>query len=182
MTQRPIMDAGPGLNFFSLQQERLLFSMLGALCIPEAVETEIRRRARQDRRFTAADAVLRKLPERLLEVLSDDLTEDLARAVGRISHGPAQDRLRVSKDLGETLVIAHAAVRAEAGADVIVLIDDSGGCRTAAAEARRLDRLRCAGSPVGSIGVIGTTTVLERAAGTDHLPDRDAMRSLYTQG
>ena len=29
MTHRPIMDAGPGLNFFSQNKERLLFAMLG---------------------------------------------------------------------------------------------------------------------------------------------------------
>lgn len=137
--QRPIMDAGPGLNFFSIHRERLLFGALGSLSIPEAVAAEIRRRSGQDRRFAAAGAVMRKIPEHLLEILSDDLTADLARAVERIGRTPAAERLRTSKDLGETLVIAHAAVAAEAGADVIVLIDDGGGRRAAAAEARRLD-------------------------------------------
>lgn len=117
--QRPIMDAGPGLNFFSVHRERLLFATLGPLSIPEAVESEIRRRSGQDRRFAAAATVLRKIPEHLLEVLSDDLTADLARAVERIGRTPAAERLRASKDLGETLVIAHAALAAEAGADAI---------------------------------------------------------------
>lgn len=35
--------------------------------------------------------------------------------------------MRVPSDLGETMVVAHAAVVAEAGEDIIVLIDDSGG-------------------------------------------------------
>lgn len=48
MSQRPIMDAGPGINFFSVNEERLLISVLGPLCAPEAVETEILRKARQD--------------------------------------------------------------------------------------------------------------------------------------
>jgi hypothetical protein len=29
MTQRPIIDAGPGLNFLSISTERLLIGMLG---------------------------------------------------------------------------------------------------------------------------------------------------------
>lgn len=33
-----IMDAGPGLNFLSINKERLLFSVLGALSVPEIVE------------------------------------------------------------------------------------------------------------------------------------------------
>lgn len=43
MSQRPIMDAGPGINFFSLNKERLLFSVLGALSVPEIVADEILR-------------------------------------------------------------------------------------------------------------------------------------------
>lgn len=35
---RPIIDAGPGLNFLSLNKERLLFSVLGPLSVPETVE------------------------------------------------------------------------------------------------------------------------------------------------
>lgn len=179
--QRPIMDAGPGLNFFSIHRERRLFGTLGPLSIPEVVESEIRRRSGQDRRFAAAGAVMRKIPEHLLEILSDDLTLDLSRAVERLGRAPAAERLRTSRDLGETLVIAHAAVAAEAGADVIVLIDDGGGRRAAAAEARRLDRLRSQGADVGSIRLIGTLTVLERAAGSRHLPYRDDMRDLYNR-
>lgn len=60
MSQRPIMDAGPGINFFSLNKERLLFGVLGPLAIPEIVEKEIRRKARQDQRFAAAERVLVK--------------------------------------------------------------------------------------------------------------------------
>lgn len=113
--QRPIMDAGPGLNFFSIHRERLLFGTLGPLSIPEVGESEIRRRSGQDRRFAAAGPVMRKIPEHLLEILSDDLTPDLIRAVERLGRAPAAERLRTSRDLGETLVIAHAAVVAEAG-------------------------------------------------------------------
>ncbi|MQA09579.1 MAG: hypothetical protein GEU98_13710 [Pseudonocardiaceae bacterium] len=173
------MDAGPGINFLSVNKERLLFSTLGALSVPEAVEAEILRKAGQDQRFAAAGRVWKKLPERLMEVLSDDVTDELSAAVQRISGVPLDQRIRSGKDLGETMVIAHAAVAAEAGEHVIVLIDDGGGCRAAATEARRLQRLQADGKTVGSIRLIHTVTVLERAAGGEHLPDKNAMRYLY---
>ena len=49
------MDAGPGLNFFSVNKEWLLFGTLGQLCVPEYVETEILRKADKDERFAAAE-------------------------------------------------------------------------------------------------------------------------------
>lgn len=77
------------------------------------------------------------------------------------------------------MVIAHAVVAAEGGDQVIVLIDDGHGQAVAGFEADRLSRLRDAGRPVGTLGVISTVTVLERAAGREYLPDRSAMRTLY---
>ena len=53
MSHRPVMDAGPALNFFSLNRERLLFGTVGPLAIPEVVAEEIQRKARQDQRFDA---------------------------------------------------------------------------------------------------------------------------------
>lgn len=179
MTQRPIMDAGPGINFFATNKERLLFATLGPLSIPEIVETEIRRKARQDQRFAAASRVLGKIPERLLEVISDDVTDELARAVSRVTGLPIEQRLRSSKDLGETMVVAHAVVAAERGANVIVLIDDGGGRRMASRESARLNRLRQTTPTVGSVSLVNTVTVLKNAAGREHLPDRAALRELY---
>lgn len=181
MSQRPIMDAGPGINFFSLNKERLLFGTLGALAVPEVVEQEILRKAHQDHRFAAAERVLHKVPQRLLEVLSDDVTDDLAASVHRITGKPIEQRVRSSKDLGETMVIAHAAMAAERGDRVIVLIDDGGGRQMAANEAGRLQRLQTAGRSVGQIDLISTVTVLRKAAGREHLPDRASMRDLYAR-
>ena len=179
MSQRLIMDAGPGINFFSLNKERLLFGTLGALAVPEVVKQEIVRKARQDHRFAAAERVLHKVPQRLLEVISDVVTDELAASVHRIAGMPIEQRVRSSKDLGETMVIAHSTVAAERGDRVIVLIDDGGGRRMAAKEAARLQRLQAAGRSVGQIDLISTVTVLQKAAGREHLPDRDAMRDLY---
>ena len=179
MSQRPIMDAGPGINFFSLNRERVLFSTLGPLAVPEIVEQEIRRKARQDRRFAAAERVLSKVPTRLLEILSDDVTNDLAAVVQRIAGMPMVERIRSNKDLGETMVVAHAVVAAERGEQVIVLIDDGGGREVAAREAARPQRLKEQRPEVGAISLVTTVTVLKKAAGGNHLPDKDAMRDLY---
>lgn len=181
MTRRPIMDAGPGINFFSLNKERLLIATLGPLSVPEIVHEEIRRKARQEQRFASAERVLAKLPEKYLKVLSDDVTDELSAVVNRIAGMPMQMRVRARKDLGETMVVAHAVVAAEAGESTTVLIDDGGGRRMAAAEAQRLERLREAGRQVGHLRLISTRTVLKNAAGTVHLPDRQAMRDLYTR-
>jgi len=60
-------------------------------------------------------------------------------------------RLKQMKDLGETMLVAHALVLAEAGAAVIVIIDEGQGARLASSESKRLDRLRKQGRTVGSL-------------------------------
>jgi hypothetical protein len=86
MSHRPIIDAGPGLNFLSIKQERLLISVLGRLSAPETVRNEVFRKAQQDERFRTAATVWRKLtPGGWIQVLSDDQTPELAAAVHRIT-------------------------------------------------------------------------------------------------
>ena len=46
MSQRPIIDAGPSLNFLSINKERLLIATMGKLSAPESVQTEVFRKAR----------------------------------------------------------------------------------------------------------------------------------------
>lgn len=179
MTPRPIMDAGPGINFFSLNKERLLFATVGPIAVPGIVHEEIGKKARRDHRFAAAERVLAKLPEKYLQVLSDDITDELSTVVSRLAGMPMEQRVRSPKDLGEMMVVAHAVVAAEAGATMRVLIDDGGGRKLAAGEAKRLDRLRDAGRSVGCLQLISTMTVLRNAAGKHELPDRQSMRDLY---
>lgn len=179
MIPRPIMDAGPGLNFFALNKERLLLATVGPLAVPETVHEEIRRKARQEQRFAAAERVLAKLPTKYLQVLPDDVTSELSAVVSRLAGMPMEQRVRSPKDLGEMMVVAHAVVAAESGETMTVLIDDGGGRRLAAGEAKRLDRLRGAGRPVGQVRLISTMTVLRNAAGNRELPDRQSMRDLY---
>jgi len=180
MSHRPIIDAGPGLNFFSTGQERLLISVLGRLSAPETVQNEVFRKAQQDERFRAAERVWRKLaPTDWLQVLSDDQTPELAAVVHRVTRQRMEARLRQSKDLGEIMVIAHAVVAAESGDSVTVLIDDGEGARMAASEIRRLNRLKADGHAVGSIGPAGTLEILQRGAALGHIPDKAAMRDIY---
>jgi hypothetical protein len=182
MTDPVIVDAGPALNFFSINQERLLIDAVGKISAPEWVGEEVRSKARQDDRFRAAADVWRKLERsQWLDVLDDTVTPALESAVRRITNVPMAERLKHPKDLGEILVLAHATVCAEGGADVVVLIDDGGGAKLAAIEAARLHRFRANGRSVGSLSLLNTPLVLERAAGRKYLPDRKAMRQIYTR-
>jgi hypothetical protein len=168
------------LNFLSIGQERLLIGVLGRLSVPETVRAEVLRKARQDARFAPAARTWRKLePSGWLEVISDAETPELAAVVHRITQQPLQARRRHAKDLGELMVVAHAVVAAQAGATVTVLIDDGSGAEMAASEQRRLQRLRAQGRGAGSIILIRTLTVLQRAAGGAHFPDKSAMRDIY---
>lgn len=179
MTVRSIIDAGPALNFLAINKERVLFSAMGPISTPETVRTEVIRKSGRDRRFSRVEKVWNKIPSRLLEVLADDPTAELVATLGRISQQPWDQRLATAKDLGETMVVAHAVVKAEAGHRVIVIIDDQGGASLATNEIRRLDRLRAAGRPVGAIALVNTVTILEKAAGSEYLPDKKSMREVY---
>lgn len=180
MSPRPILDAGPALTFFATNSERLLLSTLGPISIPETVASEIISKSASDTRLAAAAAVWKKLePTRFVDVLSDDSTPELSAAVERIGKLPIAERLLQPKDLGEIMVVSHAATQAEVGAHVIVLIDDGAGARLAQAEAARLHRIRKDNSEIGSIQLVNTHTVLVRAAGTDFLKNRGQMRNLY---
>lgn len=181
MSHRPIIDAGPGLNFLAAHKERLLIAILGKLSVPEVVRDEVLRKAGQDERFRAAARVWPKLAPEWIQILCDDPTPELEAVVRRISSLPMERRRRDPKDLGETMVIAHAVVLAESGETVTVLIDDGEGAQLAALEIRRLARQRERGRPVGEIRLVNSLTVLRKAAGTQHIPDRGAMRSLYRQ-
>jgi hypothetical protein len=160
----------------------LLFDAIGKIAMPETVAGEIAGKAAGDARFGAAASVLAKLSKTdWLRVLSDEVTPELAAAVLRITAVPMAERMTRTKDLGEIMVLAHAAVQADTGRDVSVLIDDGGGARLAAIEAARLRRLRGQGRDVGTLSLMNTLVVLERAAGRKYLPDRAAMRRIYGQ-
>ena len=69
MSVRPIIDAGPALNFLSINKERLLVAVLGPLSAPETVQDEVLRKSQQDGRFHVAATVWRKLTPRWIQIL-----------------------------------------------------------------------------------------------------------------
>jgi hypothetical protein len=92
MTDRVIVDAGPALNFFSINKERVLLDAIGQIAAPETVADEVRRKARQHARFQVAEAVWAKLEKTTwLEILSDAVTPQLAAAVERITSVQRRD-------------------------------------------------------------------------------------------
>jgi hypothetical protein len=99
MNHRPILDAGPALNFLSIHQEKLLVATAGPLAAPEIVQAEVLRKAECDRCFAAAAPVWRRMTPKWLEMLPDDQTPELAAVVQRISGLPTADRCRQSTDL-----------------------------------------------------------------------------------
>jgi hypothetical protein len=127
MSHPPIIDAGPSLNFLSINRERLLIGTLGRLSAPETVQSEILAKSQRDERFRGAAPIWRKLTPHWIEILSDDETPELAAVVHRLCRQPMEQGTGQPKDLGETMVIAHAVVTAEAGETVTVLIDDGAG-------------------------------------------------------
>ena len=176
---RPIIDAGPSLNFFATNRERLLFARVGPLHMPETVHAEVQRKSRRDQRFASARASFTGSLPSSLKCCPTSRPRSWMRQSGGSSASQRTNAERKAKDLGELMVVAHAVVAAEQGHHVTVMIDDGDGRRIATAERRRLERLSAQGRTVGSIGLISTHSVLTGAAGSAELPDRGAMRELY---
>lgn len=181
MTTRPIVDAGPALNFFAAGQHRLFFQCMGGVSVPETVRDEVLGKAARDGRFQHAQRVVSKLPERLWNVLPDTVTNDLNQVIVRLERMPMDERLRTRRDLGETMVIAHAVVAAQKGQEVWILIDEIRGTRVAFAEKRRLERLRLSDPSVGALKIISTEQVLEVAVSRGLIENRGSMRKIYGQ-
>ena len=180
MTLPVILDAGPILTFFAANQERLLISVVGPLTMPRTVHDEVEGKAARDSRFSAAAGVLRKLRgSRWLTIREDDCTDSLSAVVERTTGMPFQKRIRRLKDLGEIMVIAHAVVLVEGGADVVIVIDDGDGARLADAEAQRLERIRERDPMVGTLSLVRTVTILEVAVTRGLIADRGELRRLY---
>jgi hypothetical protein len=97
MSVKPIIDADPGLNFLSINKERLLIGVLGPPSAPETVQDEVLRKSRQDDRFRSAATVWRKLTGRWIQILPDDVTPELATVVQRISGLPMAERMKDGK-------------------------------------------------------------------------------------
>jgi hypothetical protein len=144
---RVLLDAGPCLNFLAVSQQNILVQLAQenglSLAAPERVDREILGMAR-DARFarTPVTSTWAKLKSSgRVSILEDTLaTAAFAEAVARISGLPAHDRVRDSRSLGEIMVLAHASVLAQHGAQVYVLMDDGDARRRARVEKGWLER------------------------------------------
>ncbi|MEU4343350.1 hypothetical protein AB0H00_19070 [Nocardia sp. NPDC023852] len=104
MSAKPVIDAGPALNFLAINQQRLLLAVLGPISTPETVESEVLRKSQTDRRFERVGLVWSKLTPKWIEVLSDEWTDTLEAACDRQNNLPWTERKKQAKGLSELLV------------------------------------------------------------------------------
>lgn len=165
-----IIDAGPTLTFAAAGYRDLLVNVVAQrgsrLLAPEAVVEEVSRKASQEQRFARCDAVLADLIVRgQLETLLDDIGDQaLSLAVQRVTGLGTAVRLGSSKDLGETMVIAHAIKLRSSETDVRVFIDEWRGQHAAQAH---------------GLKVVSTAAILAGAIDLQLIRDRGEMRRTY---
>lgn len=170
--QSLIIDAGPALTFMAAGHRKLLLEVIerrgNQLQTPEAVVEEVARKARQQKRFANCETALNGLIARgQIEMLLDDITDQaLTQQVRRITGVGTAIRLGESRDLGETMVIAHALKQKAAGEEVHVLIDEWRGQKVA------VDH---------GIKVVSTESILIRAISLQLIADRGEMRKVYSR-
>lgn len=165
-----IIDAGPVLTFVAAGYRNLLMEVVNQrgnhLQTPEAVVDEVARKAAQQERFAGCETVLTDLLARgQVEMLLDDIDDQaLAQQVRRITGVGTAIRLGESKDLGETMVIAHALKQKAAGLEVRVFIDEWRGQKVALEH---------------GIKVVSTESILVGAIDLQLIADRGEMREVY---
>lgn len=167
-----LLDAGPALNFLAVGQQNILIRAADSanlqLAAPQRVDREVRGMCKDARfaRTGALGAWSKLCAAQRIDILDDSLDGNGAftAAVTRISGMPASDRVRSGKSLGEILVIAHASIRAQAGQDVFILIDEGDGRSRAHRECGWLTRE----SAPGTITLWRSQQVLHAAK---HHPD-----------
>jgi hypothetical protein len=178
----PILDAGPCLNFFGSNNERLLIRVVGMeLRLPSSVDGEIRNKSRNDTRFTKVNPLVKKLKAaNIITILDDDANDPaLLRANDLVTGMPMAQVRKMARDLGETMVVIHAMKEALAGGDPRVVIDDRAGAELATAAQDTLARLRAEGQNVGTITLWGTTSILRQGVRIGAIRDKNEMRSIY---
>jgi predicted nucleic acid-binding protein len=128
-----VVDAVCCVYFCAAGKSGLLVKILAELgmeiLIPEEVEREVLGKHRYGqqlavhwRRLKASNKVT-VLPE----LTFTDARADVVAAVVRVRGMSVQLALTQRRDLGEAVVIGHAKVLADAGHEVLVVIDDRGG-------------------------------------------------------
>lgn len=184
MTGKPpfILDAGPALNFLSKGHENLLINAVGRQTIhaPASVETEVLRKSGRDGEFKGAHGRWKRMRPKWLNVLSDDADDEyLLQAAQVLINMPLDVRLEEGDDLGETMVVLHAYVRARQGTDVFVIIDDAGGKAFARKAIANLNAHKAAGRPVGRMQIVGTIDLIGRRLNSEDIPDTDTLKTIW---
>lgn len=176
MSKTVIIDASPTLTFFGAGYEQLLFDTLAVICgelhMPTVVRGEVRNRSKKDARFRGVDQrVERSLAARNLKLLDDsqDDSGDLAARAALFQTKLAVlagrgDQPLTRKDLGEAMVMAHAAMLRESGTPTFVLIDEANGQEVA---------------QKAKLQIITTETVLIKAAKVGLVADVAAMKVIW---
>lgn len=173
MTGKPlIIDAGPALNFLAAGKADLLCDVIDRrdrrLLMPQTVRDEIHEIVERPRgaKFAACPGRLAAFIEaERIEVLSDSVEDTpLVNQVLRVAGIPMIRRVKEPKDLGETLVLAHALRLTAEGQSVVVLIDEREGSKKA-----RMYGLK----------VITTVGVLLAAAEYGLVENRVEMKAVY---
>jgi len=116
VVDRVIIDAGPVLNFFSINKERVLTEVVGRLSVPETVQKEVYRKAETDKRFERVKLTFDKALGGYIDILSENFDDELVQTFERISGSRFQKRLKQPKNLGELMAITFAVDHAESGA------------------------------------------------------------------
>jgi predicted nucleic acid-binding protein len=166
-----ILDTGPCLNFISIGEGNLMHAALAVdfdkLLVPREVANEIGDKSSEVPKFARADPLFKGLVrDSKIEILESDAHNDMAlvKAIKLVSRLPPSALLtKRRKDLGETMVVAHAIKLREAGFEVTLVIDDGGGRGLAKAH---------------GFAVIGTIRILGLAASKGLVP-RAKMKGIY---
>lgn len=165
-----IIDAGPALTFTAAAKRDLLINVVtgrgSRLLAPESVADEVSRKASQQKRFAECESKFASLISHgQIEMLSDDVDDAaLSHQVNRITGLGTRMRLGESKDLGETMVIAHALKLKQSGAEVRVFIDEWRGQQVALTH---------------GLKVVSTESILIGAIALKVISDRGEMRKVY---
>jgi predicted nucleic acid-binding protein len=141
------------------------------LFVPDTVDDEVLRREKGDPAFAGTGSNWNLLTAHgHVNILSSDPDsadgKALANIVYHLTRRPLAERLEMSKDLGELMVIAHAKMRSDRGEKVVVIIDEWRGQQLA--------------SQVG-LKVINTERILLLGIKTGHITDKNHMKKLYNQ-
>jgi hypothetical protein len=164
-----LLDTGPALTFISGGYRDLLMKVLelrdAELAAPETVIDEIDNKSQHGTFAGAIGVVEGWLSSGDITRLADDpADQELARCVQKVAGASMAERMLTARDLGETMVIAHAMRLQANGETVVALIE----------EWRGQDRATRMG-----VRFTDTQGILKTAAQYGLVKDRGEMRKIW---